>query len=195
MISPYLFSTLQRKLANCPTCIFWSIPGQTSAFQSRYQRNIAQQSALRIHGQTNPRIILEGSVWMLVYKIFQQMHDPPQADWEDYFLAILVTNSFQETNCFVTIFLIPTYLYCVHIAFSCKVNGLSTMKKRKLLVDFWSSKFPQYTSSPVLVPELFFKYPTRPIPNWKTTARQALMSGKLDSSFIVNFVQCGKLLK
>ena len=146
-------------------------------------------------GQTNPRIILEGSVWMLVYKIFQQMHDPPQADWEDYFLAILVTNSFQETDCFVTIFLIPTYLSCVHIAFSCKVNGLSTMKKGKLLVDFWSSKFPQYPSSPVLVPELLFEYPTRPVPNWKTTSRQALMSGKLDSSFIVNFVQCAKLLK
>ena len=136
MISPYLFSTLQRKLTNCPTCIFWSIPGQTSAFQSRYQGNIAQQSALRIHGQTNPRIILEGSVWMLVYKIFQQMHDPPQADWEDYFLAILVTNSFQETDCFVTIFLIPTYLYCVHITFSCKVNGLSTMKKKETFRRF-----------------------------------------------------------
>ena len=75
---------------------------------------------------------------------------PSSGKWKYYFIAILVTNSFQEADCFVTICFIPTYLFSVHIAFSCKVNELSMMKKRKLLDYFRSSKFSHYPSRPDL---------------------------------------------
>ena len=55
-------------------------------------------------------------------------------------------------------------IFCSYCVFM-QVNELSMMKKRKLLDYFRSSKFSHYPSRPVLVPELFFKYPTRPVPS------------------------------
>ena len=42
---------------------------------------------------------------------------------------------------------------------------------------FLPLKLSQYPSRPVLVPELFGKYPTRPVPKSKTPTRQTLDKG------------------
>ena len=44
------------------------------------------------------------------------------------------------------------------------------------ICDFLPLKFSHYPSRPVLVPELFWKYPTCPVPKSKTPTRRTLLS-------------------